>query len=219
MRRDRPETPVGPVAGNRRGAVMEVVLAEKAREQVEHACWVAMHDRVPLETGGTLVGRLDGSVLRLERAVVSVEERTPRSGVIDQTATGGWLDDLRAHADWHLHPGGNPTPSPADLRGWRRGFVRSRPWGQPFWVSAIVTSHGRFRQSVRFYATDCGGTRALSVGDPASVGSREPSMTLPGGWVRKSRRLEVGEEVWWERSPRPGLVQTSYVMPEELAAV
>jgi hypothetical protein len=41
---------------------------------------------------------------------------------------------------------------------------------------------------------------------------------LPGGWVRYSRRLPVGEDIWWERNHGDGRVETSYVVPDEIVA-
>jgi hypothetical protein len=42
---------------------------------------------------------------------------------------------------------------------------------------------------------------------------------LPGGWIRHVRRLPIGEHVWFTRELRPGLVETSYVTPDELAGL
>jgi hypothetical protein len=41
------------------------------------------------------------------------------------------------------------------------------------------------------------------------VAGAKPPTRLPGGWVRKTRPLSVGEEVWWER-PTPGGVSVYY---------
>jgi hypothetical protein len=158
----------------------------------------------------------------------------------------GWMLDGHVVGDWHWHPNGNPTPSPADHAAWRKGFVRSRPSGQPFWLSLLVTSVGRGPQSVCCYATDCDGTRAISGSTPRlpdtlehvrsesnpddaddpyapwnhRYGPEGKPSRLPGGWRRRTRKLRVGESSWWEREVRPGLVQTYYgdVLPMEVTA-
>jgi hypothetical protein len=41
---------------------------------------------------------------------------------------------------------------------------------------------------------------------------------LPGGWVRYSRPLPIGEEVWYERDHGDGCIETSTVVPDDLVA-
>lgn len=52
------------------------------------------------------------------------------------------------------------------------------------------------------------------------VTSEGPPSRLPGGWVRRTKPLPVGETVWWEREVRPGNVETYYgdCEPVELVA-
>jgi hypothetical protein len=54
---------------------------------------------------------------------------------------------------------------------------------------------------------------------PSKPVTRKPgTKLLPGNWVRYSRPLPIGEEIWWERDHGDGHVETSYVVPDEVVA-
>src|SRR5690606_21933342 len=81
------------------------------------------------ETGGILAGRLEGSTLRIEYASGPGDHsrRTRNHLVLDKQYAQGQIDALAALSqgrlrytgEWHTHPSGNLTPSPADLRSLR----------------------------------------------------------------------------------------------------
>lgn len=78
------------------------------------------------ETGGILAGRLEGATLRIEYASGPGDHsrRTRNHLVLDKQYAQGQIDALatlsqgmlRYTGEWHTHPSGNLTPSPADLR-------------------------------------------------------------------------------------------------------
>lgn len=120
-----PEAPSHHAEERSNGDAERVGLSSAALATIRHYSSASAET----ETGGILAGHLEGSTLRIEYASGPGDHsrRTRNHLVLDKQYAQGQIDAvaalsrgmLRYTGEWHTHPSGDLTPSPADLRSLR----------------------------------------------------------------------------------------------------